>query len=146
MDAHEVKLEIYSSTYSGTVPLGQTGANYLVLTTGVAYFSGSTIAIHRPGKYVLKATVNLLKNGLFGATTGWTTAGTTWTIGSEVANHATGSSVSLNSDYAPISGHSYKLSWTIPSYTSGYLFPYIGGVSMGMQGSNGSFTSVDVTA
>jgi len=99
--------------------------------------NGVTLEINRavPGGEViltLKTPTALgaekVTNGAFAADSDWTKA--TWTIGSGVATHATGTADNLEQDVSAVLGELYLLTFTVKTVTTaGALTPEVGGTA-----------------
>jgi len=113
------------------------GANDLVFSAS-ATFDG---VIDDVEIVLLTLGSELIVNGDFAATTGWTTLGTGWSLG--IATAATSSAV-LEQNLSLTEGTLYAVTFTIPLRTGGSVTPSLGGTAGTARSSAATYTEVIV--
>ena len=89
----------------------------------------------------------LAGDGAFtGGTTNWTFDAAPWTYGTNnLAKDADGTNTLTHDTFAAVIGRTYRLSYTISSWTVGTVTPTLGGVAGTAVGANGTYTE-EITA
>ena len=107
------------------------------LAAAMAYGSRTTLTV---------SPVNQISNGAIGTGTGWT-AGTDWSFagGKAVKASGAGSGTLAHDAFAAVVGHTYRVVYTMSSWSSGSVTPSLGGVDGDAYGEDGTGTT-DITA
>ncbi|MCE5211847.1 MAG: hypothetical protein LLG40_09870 [Deltaproteobacteria bacterium] len=133
----------------------RTGNNKKFRSTGIALASLSDdeiclaeqMAAGERTQLTVKDYDRLAGDGAFtGGTTNWTFDAAPWTYGTnKLAKDADGTNTLTHDTFAAVIGRTYRLSYTISSWTVGTVTPTLGGVAGTAVGADGTYTE-EITA
>jgi len=135
--------------------VARTGNNKKFRSTGIALASLSDdeiclaeqMAAGERTQLTVKDYDRLAGDGAFtGGTTNWTFNAAPWTYGTnKLAKDADGTNTLTHDTFAAVIGRTYRLSYTISSWTVGTVTPTLGGVAGTAVGADGTYTE-EITA